>query len=734
MSSTDSDGWQLSPSWKAALADELTQPYFAELQAFVDAERTQHTVLPAREDQFSALAACNFEDVRVVILGQDPYPTPGHAHGLAFSVLPNVRPLPGSLKNIYQELYDDLQIPPAEHGCLTSWADQGVLLLNSVLSVRAREPQSHAKQAGWETFTGAILRELASRRSQLVFLLWGKSAQDRGRIIDRSSHLVLEAPHPSPLSARRGFFGCGHFSQTNQYLEEAGSQPVAWQLPALGLGSSAGGSASAKTDQFETVEEKLAFRMQQGLFSVVDLDVSVNAEWASAKGLGGRAAACYAVKPGRGGNRYLNNIEERLILAGFSRDVASGLWLRPKSSGLINVKTLQPVGGPIKREVEMGQYGGAGTSGSGSAEAVDLDAIIDDLLPTPSLPSPPPPPAAASPPPPLITANTRYSPEDAAAVIAAVKSKRYAPLPMPPRLSPTAISAFKECPQLFLFRHLWKLPEPPSTVLTKGILVHTALERLFELPPTERSLTRLHDTLRDEWRVERAKPDNMRLFESIEEEREWGLQCLKLLDNYLEFEDPSSLPAGEPLATEAWLSASLGGGGRSSSSSGGVKLVGKVDRLDAITSDDGLVIVDYKTGKPPSQKYSETMNEKIRRDAFFQLRCYALLLVRGGPPKGFDGKRAAPIARKLRLLYLADEGSKDLLPGCATPLDDELPLDAASYGRMLDETEAEVLDVWQQITALVQNGDPLAFQHCNRKFCSCHDVRPLVFPTDPLFE
>ena len=180
-------------------------------------------------------------------------------------------------------------------------------------------------------------------------------------------------------------------------------------------------------------------------------------------------------------------------------------------------------------------------------------------------------------------------------------------------------------------------------MLTKGILVHTALERLFELPPTERSLTRLHDTLRDEWRVERAKPDNMRLFESIEEEREWGLQCLKLLDNYLEFEDPSSLPAGEPLATEAWLSASLGGGGRSSSS-GGVKLVGKVDRLDAITSDDGLVIVDYKTGKPPSQKYSETMNEKIRRDAFFQLRCYALLLVRGGPPKGFDGKRAAPIA------------------------------------------------------------------------------------------
>jgi putative RecB family exonuclease len=314
---------------------------------------------------------------------------------------------------------------------------------------------------------------------------------------------------------------------------------------------------------------------------------------------------------------------------------------------------------------------------------------------------------------------------------------------MPPRLSPTAISAFKECPQMFLFRNLWRLPEPPSKVLTRGILVHSALENMFKLPPEERA-SRLHDTLRDEWRAERIKPSNAGLFATREEERAWGLECLRLLDSYLQFEDPARLPSGEPLATESWLSAVLGG------STGGVKLVGKIDRLDRVDTggsggaagggggdgDGGgaqrrpppgsVAVVDYKTGKAPSQKYSAAVNERIRSDAFFQLRCYALLLARGAPPRELSGKvdATAAKARRLRLLYLGESE----VGGGATALDEELPADPAEYNALLRATEEEVLAVWAQIQALVEGNDPAAFSHCSRPFCQCHDLRPLVFP------
>ena len=192
--------WRLGPGWQDALSDHLGTESFLELKAFVERERASSTVLPAPRDQFNAFMACDFDQVRVVILGQDPYPTPGHAHGLAFSVMPSVPKLPGSLRNIYKELKDDLDIEPPAHGCLTQWSDQGVLLLNTVLTVRAGEPASHSKR-GWEEFTGAAIRALATRRSDLIFMLWGNAAQQRGKLIDpSSSHLVLTAKHPSVRS------------------------------------------------------------------------------------------------------------------------------------------------------------------------------------------------------------------------------------------------------------------------------------------------------------------------------------------------------------------------------------------------------------------------------------------------------------------------------------------------------------------------------------------------------
>ena len=207
--------------------------------------------------------------------------------------------------------------------------------------------------------------------------------------------------------------------------------------------------------------------------------------------------------------------------------------------------------------------------------------------------------------PPRLRHISMLAPDAAAAIAADAAERRTKPLMMPPRLSPTAVSNFKECPQLFLFRNMWKLPEPPSKVLAKGILVHLALEKVFELPP-ERRRTELHDVLRGVWSAERKEPRNAVLFESRADEREWGLQCLHLLDNYLLEEDPAALPSGEPLVTEAWLSAELA---PASSDVPALKVVGKVDRL--VRVDGGLVIVDYKTGKAPSaRKYTPAVRER----------------------------------------------------------------------------------------------------------------------------
>ena len=201
-------------------------------------------------------------------------------------------------------------------------------------------------------------------------------------------------------------------------------------------------------------------------------------------------------------------------------------------------------------------------------------------------------------------ASMKLAPDAAAAIVADAVVKRSQPLMMPPRLSPTAVSNFRECPQLFLFRNMWKLPEPPSKALTKGVLVHAALEKVFELPPEQRR-AELHDVLRGVWARERREPRNAALFCSRDDEREWGLECLHLLDNYLRAEDPAALPGGEPVAIEAWLSAEIAGSGGELPP---LKVVGKVDRIDREAG--GVAIVDYKTGRAPSGKYSRAVNER----------------------------------------------------------------------------------------------------------------------------
>lgn len=319
----------------------------------------------------------------------------------------------------------------------------------------------------------------------------------------------------------------------------------------------------------------------------------------------------------------------------------------------------------------------------------------------------------------------RLAPDDQEAIRSAAAVKRCQPLLLPSRLSPTAVSTFRECPQLFLFRNLWKLPEPPSKVLVKGSLVHAALEKVFELPPKQRRAS-LHDVLRNEWRVERKRPRNAALFTSRDEERTWGLECLHLLDNYLAAEDPAALPHGEPLAHEAWLKAELPGAAGQSSA---LTMVGKVDRLDLLDGPLlGVTIVDYKTGKAPSGKYSPAMNAEIRRKNFFQLRCYALLLCRGDPPRNLRDSTHLLKTRRLRLLYLGDG-----VDGGATAVEEDLPGDDAAYEAELDATQGEILGVWRQIVELVENGDPAAFGHCTRPFCFCHDARPIVFPDQALF-
>lgn len=221
---------QLHSSWLDVMGDEFDKPYMQNLRQFLLEEKRRATVYPPGSMMFNALNLTPFDQARVVVLGQDPYHGPNQAHGLSFSVQRGIKP-PPSLQNIFTELRDSLGIPPSQHGDLSSWAEQGVLMLNAVLSVRARTPRSHANQ-GWEEFTDRIITELNEKREGLVFVLWGRYAGEKAAHIDRSKHLILKSPHPSPYSADRGFFGCGHFVKINEYLQERGETPIEWALPA----------------------------------------------------------------------------------------------------------------------------------------------------------------------------------------------------------------------------------------------------------------------------------------------------------------------------------------------------------------------------------------------------------------------------------------------------------------------------------------------------------------------
>ena len=219
---------KLHPSWLDRIGGEFDQPYMAELKRFLVNEREDgKRIFPKGSEWFRALDLTPLDEVRVVILGQDPYHGAGQAHGLCFSVQPGVQ-RPPSLVNIYKELESDLGIKPARHGFLEHWAKQGVLLLNSVLTVEMGRAASHR---GWERFTDAIIREINARPDPAVFMLWGSYAQKKGGFVDTSRHLVLKAPHPSPLSAHSGFFGCRHFSQANAFLDSRGLKPIDWALP-----------------------------------------------------------------------------------------------------------------------------------------------------------------------------------------------------------------------------------------------------------------------------------------------------------------------------------------------------------------------------------------------------------------------------------------------------------------------------------------------------------------------
>ena len=215
--------------WNPVLRNELAKPYWPQLQQFVADQRKKFTVFPPAADVFAALHLTTYADTRVVILGQDPYHGPKQAHGLCFSVRPGVA-IPPSLANIYKELRTDLDIEPPPHGNLVGWARQGVLLLNTTLTVRAGQAASHQGH-GWEIFTDQVLRAVNDKRQRVVFLLWGAAARKKKSLIDLSRHVVLEAAHPSPLSAHNGFFGSRPFSRTNTALVEAGLSPIDWLLP-----------------------------------------------------------------------------------------------------------------------------------------------------------------------------------------------------------------------------------------------------------------------------------------------------------------------------------------------------------------------------------------------------------------------------------------------------------------------------------------------------------------------
>lgn len=217
---------KIEPSWKEALKDEFGKDYFGKLTDFVKTEYSSKQIFPVGSQIFNAFDQCPFDKVKVVIIGQDPYHGPGQAHGLCFSVNDGVA-FPPSLLNIFKEIERDLGIPSPKSGNLTRWAQQGVLLLNATLTVEAHKAGSHQGR-GWETFTDAAIRKLASERQNIVFMLWGSYAQQKGAMIDASKHLILKSVHPSPLSAYRGFIGCGHCSQANQFLEAKGLDKIHW--------------------------------------------------------------------------------------------------------------------------------------------------------------------------------------------------------------------------------------------------------------------------------------------------------------------------------------------------------------------------------------------------------------------------------------------------------------------------------------------------------------------------
>jgi len=219
---------KIEASWKRVLQNQFDSQYFQDLKQFLLSERKSHQVFPPGNRIFAAFDAVPFHEVKVVIIGQDPYHGPGQANGFCFSVNRGVT-VPPSLKNIYKELYSDLNIPVPAHGDLSAWTEQGVLLLNAVLTVRARQPQSHQGR-GWETFTDYAIRQLSEQRKNIVFLLWGRSAQNKIQLIDTNRHFVLKAAHPSPYSANKGFFGCRHFSKTNTLLQQTGQNPVDWTV------------------------------------------------------------------------------------------------------------------------------------------------------------------------------------------------------------------------------------------------------------------------------------------------------------------------------------------------------------------------------------------------------------------------------------------------------------------------------------------------------------------------
>lgn len=219
---------QFGNNWDSILSGEFDKEYYVKLREFLKSEYSTHTVFPNMYDIFNAFKSTDYNDVKAVILGQDPYHEPGQAHGMAFSVKPGV-PTPPSLQNMYKELADSLGCYIPNNGYLVKWAEQGVLLLNTTLTVRSGQANSHSN-AGWQTFTDNVIRKLNERKEPIVFLLWGSNARRKTEFIDKNRHYILEAPHPSPLSAYRGFFGCNHFAKTNEILSQLGKTPIDWQI------------------------------------------------------------------------------------------------------------------------------------------------------------------------------------------------------------------------------------------------------------------------------------------------------------------------------------------------------------------------------------------------------------------------------------------------------------------------------------------------------------------------